>query len=91
MPTALISKCSLPSPPKTSLKGTIVPERPSEATFETTDFRFYLAHRETFQNLRGSKVITTRRFRPIPRNEGLMSWNGLLQFSEKYSAPGNLA
>ena len=35
MPTALFSKRSLPSPPKTGPKGTSAPECPSEAAFET--------------------------------------------------------
>ena len=41
-------RMSLPSPLKTSLQAQLPPERPSEAAFETPDFRFYLACRETF-------------------------------------------
>ena len=39
-------------------------EPPSGEAFGTMGFRFYLIPRETFQNWHGSKVITTRRFRP---------------------------
>jgi hypothetical protein len=44
--------------------GSCAPERPSEAAFETTDFHFYLARRETFSNWLGSKLTTTRPFGP---------------------------
>jgi hypothetical protein len=44
-------------------------EPPSGAAFGVERFECYLAHQETFQNWRGSKVITTRRFRPRFQDE----------------------
>ena len=40
--------------------------RDPERLLEATGFQFLFDSRETFQNWRGSKVVTTRRFRPSP-------------------------
>jgi hypothetical protein len=86
MPSAIKSENAHYIPVQSQSVGHNAPEALSGADFGIMHSRFYLIPRETFQNWRGSKEITTRRFRPSVQDE---TPDVLEQVD--FSAPRNLA
>ena len=86
IPSAILSENAHYIPVQSQSVGHNAPEALSGADFGIMHSRFYLIPRETFQNWRGSKEITTRRFRPSVQDE---TPDVLEQVD--FSAPRNLA